>query len=70
VSVRVLYWGLAGAYGVDDANRRAWVISPGETEWEWEERSDIYDDVFELLKGYESETDSPRMISLPASIEQ
>ncbi|MDQ8198726.1 DUF3450 family protein [Pelagicoccus enzymogenes] len=70
VSVRVLYWGLAGAYGVDDANRRAWVISPGATEWEWEERSDIYDDVFELLKGYESETDSPRMISLPASIEQ
>lgn len=68
VSVRVLYWGLAVAFGVDESNNRAWVIRPGAAEWEWEQRDDIYPEVLELIESYEKDSEEPRLIELPATL--
>lgn len=69
VSVRVIYWGLAGGYGVDDANGRAWVIKPGSSGWSWEQRDEVYEPVFELIKSYEEENYAPSLLTLPAAID-
>ncbi|MDQ8181240.1 DUF3450 family protein [Pelagicoccus sp. SDUM812005] len=68
VSVRVLYWGLAVAYGVDEANGRAWVIRPGPSGWDWQQRDEIFGPVLELIESYESDTENPRLIELPATL--
>lgn len=68
VSVRVLYWGLAVAYGVDVANGRAWMIRPGGSGWEWQPRDEIFAEVLELVESYENRSDDPRLIALPASL--
>lgn len=69
ISVRVIYWGLAGGYGVDDANGRAWVIAPSSSGWNWEQRDEIYEPVFELIRSYEEENYAPSLITLPAAID-
>lgn len=68
VSARVLYWGLAGAYGIDPANQRAWVIEPTSEGWSWTERPDRYPQIESLIASYESEADEPQLILLPATL--
>lgn len=68
VSVRILYWGLAVAYAVDEANGRAWVIQPTAAGWEWQQRDEIYPKALELLESYEAETEDPRLIEVPATL--
>ncbi|MBK1879915.1 DUF3450 family protein [Pelagicoccus mobilis] len=68
VSVRVLYWGLACGYGVDEANQRAWVIQPGSGGWDWQQRDDLFLQISEMIGNYENESTDPQLISLPATL--
>lgn len=68
VSVRVLYWGLAVAYGVDEANGRAWVIRPSAGDWVWQQRDEIFEAALELINGYEKESEDPQLIELPTTL--
>jgi hypothetical protein len=63
-----LYWGLAIGYAVDAANGRAWVIQPSPSGWDWQQRDDIYPEVLELIQSYETETETPRLIEVPATL--
>ena len=68
VSVRVLYWGLASAYGIDEANQRAWVIQPGESGWIWQQRDELFQPISEMFASYEKDSTEPKLISLPAAL--
>lgn len=68
VSVRVLYWGLAVAYGVDEANGRAWVILPGASGWDWNQQDEIFEAALELIDGYEKESEDPQLVELPTTL--
>ncbi|MDQ8184794.1 DUF3450 family protein [Pelagicoccus sp. SDUM812002] len=68
VSVRVLYWGLAIAYGLDEANGRAWIIQPSASGWEWQQRDGIFAEVLDLIESYETESEDPHLIEVPASL--
>lgn len=69
VSVRVLYWGLAAAYGLDEANQRAWIIGPGSDGWVWEERNEAFDTIANLIASYESDVQDPELVLVPARLD-
>lgn len=68
VSVRVLYWGLACGYGVDEANKRAWVILPRAAGWEWKQKDELFLPISEMIANYEKDSTDPRLINLPAEL--
>lgn len=68
VSVRVLYWGLACGYGIDEANQRAWIIQPNGSGWDWDQRDELFPRISEMIKNYENESTDPQLISLPATL--
>lgn len=68
VSVRVLYWGLACGYGIDEANQRAWVIQPGGDGWDWQQRDELFGAISEMFANYEKDSTDPKLISLPAAL--
>lgn len=68
VSVRVLYWGLVCGYGLDEANKRAWIIQPGGSGWDWEQKDELYESVSEMMSNYENDSTDPQLVTLPAKL--
>ncbi|MBD5781499.1 DUF3450 family protein [Pelagicoccus sp. NFK12] len=66
IEVRVLYWGLAGAYASNVDGSKAWVITPHEGEWQWTpatspERQTAIKSLFDVY----DKTIDPKLVSVP-----
>jgi len=48
--MRVLYWGLAGAYAVDGSGEQAQIGSPSLDGWQWEDRSEFAEQIRSLIE--------------------
>ncbi len=64
---RVLYWGLAMGYAVNTTASRAWLLSPEDEQWVWNEISGKAETVRALIDVYENNR-TPSLITLPATL--
>lgn len=64
IEVKVLYWGLAGAYASSTDGSKAWIISPVEDEWSWVEEKENPAAIKRLFDVYEKVED-PALASVP-----
>ncbi len=66
IEVRVLYWGLAGAYASNIDGSKAWVITPADTEWKWTPAGENSLAIKALFDVYDKTVD-PALIQVPFS---
>ena len=64
IEVRVLYWGLAGAYASNATGDKAWIIRPAMDEWEWLEEKEDPTLIKQLFEVYDKTID-PTLVSVP-----
>ncbi len=69
IEVRVLYWGLAGAYASNIDGSKAWVITPSVSEWTWTPAGTDNLAIKQLFDVYDKTID-PAMVSVPFSFIQ
>ncbi len=67
IQVTTLYWGLAGAYFVDNAGSYAGIGKPGSDGWEWSQVEGVGAQIKQLLDIYEG-TEEIQFVDLPASV--
>ena len=67
IQVTTLYWGLAGAYFVDNAGSYAGIGKPGSNGWEWSQVEGVGAQIKQLLDIYEG-TEEIQFVDLPASV--
>lgn len=63
----VIYWGLSHGYALDRQRKKAWLGSPGERGWHWEELPDAADRVARLTAIFQGEND-PAFVEVPARL--
>ena len=66
IEVRVLYWGLAGAYASNADGSKAWIIKPATGDWHWEEAKEQAAAVSQLFEVYDKTID-PQLVEVPFS---
>jgi len=66
IEVRVLYWGLAGAYASNADGTKAWTIRPASGDWEWVEETDNPTAIKQLFDVYDKAID-PQLVEVPFS---
>lgn len=62
--VKVLYWGLAMAYGIDARGEHAWVIRPGPEGWEWTDATPHAREIRTLIEVQEKQRNA-ELVLLP-----
>lgn len=67
IQVTTLYWGLAGAYFVDNAGSYAGIGKPGSDGWEWSQVEGVGAQIKQLLDIYEG-TEEIQFVDLPANV--
>lgn len=67
LKINLVYFGLAVAYGVDDAGEVAFVGKPGPSGWVFEEKNELADEVRELVDVMNGDKDA-KFVSLPISL--
>ncbi|MFC7339332.1 DUF3450 family protein [Haloferula chungangensis] len=67
LKINMVYFGLAAAYGVDDAGEVAFVGKPGPDGWAFEEKNELAADVRALVDVMNGDADA-KFISLPISL--
>ncbi len=67
VMVHLLYWGLAGAYAVDERGEMAWRVTPSSEGWTWKEEPEYAKQTLQLIQVQEQRR-PPELIALPSSI--
>ncbi|EDY81366.1 hypothetical protein VDG1235_984 [Verrucomicrobiia bacterium DG1235] len=66
IEVRVLYWGLAGAYASNTDGTNAWIITPAQGEWTWNDALDNAPAIKRLFDVYDKSVD-PALVQIPFS---
>jgi hypothetical protein len=69
IEVRVLYWGLAGAYASNVDESKAWVIAPADGEWKWTPAETDSLAIKSLFDVYDKTID-PTLVSVPFSFQE
>lgn len=64
IEVRVLYWGLAGAYASNADGTKAWIISPAQNEWSWKAAPENALAIKKLFDVYDKTID-PALVQIP-----
>ena len=67
LKINMVYFGLAAAYGVDDAGEVAFVGKPGPGGWVFDEKNELATDVRQLVDVMNGDADA-KFISLPISL--
>ena len=67
LKINMVYFGLAAAYGVDDAGEVAIVGKPGPSGWVFEEKNDLAPEIRKLVDVMNGDTDAS-FVSLPISL--
>jgi membrane-associated HD superfamily phosphohydrolase len=67
LKINMVYFGLAAAYGVDDAGQVAFVGKPGPDGWVFEEKNELAAQVRQLVDVMNGDADA-KFISLPISL--
>jgi hypothetical protein len=67
MNLKVIYFGLATAYAVDDAGSFALVGRPGEEGWEFVERPELVERILEMKQVLTGDTDA-KFIPLPVNL--
>ena len=67
LKINMVYFGLAAAYGVDDAGEVAFVGKPGPSGWVFEEKNELATQVRQLVDVMNGDTDAT-FVSLPISL--
>jgi hypothetical protein len=68
LDVKVLYWGLAMGYGVDADGTHAWLLTPGDQGWQWQEAPE-HSPAIRTLVGIYEKRDNPVLVTLPVGTE-
>ncbi len=68
IEVRVLYWGLAGAYAANAEGNKAWILKPQEGEWEWTAETENAAAIKQLFDVYDKSID-PTLVRIPFSFQ-
>ncbi|MBK1875728.1 DUF3450 family protein [Pelagicoccus mobilis] len=66
IEVRVLYWGLAGAYASNADGSKAWIVKPASGEWKWIEETQNPIAIKQLFDVYDKTID-PQLVEVPYS---
>lgn len=64
VDVKVLYWGLSGAYAIDATGANAWILAPGRNGWEWRDAPAEAAAIRSLISVHEKQQ-NPSFVVLP-----
>lgn len=64
IQVRVLYWGLAGAYATNADGSKAWVITPTAEGWGWRADIENAENIKKLFDVYDKATE-PVLVTIP-----
>lgn len=67
LDVQVLYWGLAMGLAVDVNGTRAWMLTPTDTGWSWQDHSDSAAAVRQLVDIHSREV-RPALVSVPVAL--
>lgn len=68
IEVRVLYWGLAGAYASSTDGNNAWIISPAAGNWNWTAAGKDTLSIKQLFDVYDKTID-PTLVKIPFSFQ-
>lgn len=69
VEVRMLFWGLGAGYAMDKTGSRAWVLAPGEDDWEWRPAGEHAAAIGQLFAVYDKRVD-PMLVAAPFALEE
>lgn len=69
IEVRVLYWGLAGAYACNADGSKAWILQPSTADWTWIEAKENPADIKRLFDVYDKTID-PTLANVPFAFQE
>lgn len=68
IEVRILYWGLAGAYATNTDGSKAWIVTPADDGWVWNASGEYASTIKSLFDVYDKTVD-PVLVQIPFSFQ-